>query len=147
MLTMPFTKITTKHQVTIPKNVFEELKLNVGDQVGVVAIKGSLVMTPHRLIPKEPVTRLSEKEQGTLAVAKQKIKAIQADMINSTGLSSEEAAVAAKAGLIGADQQWWWLEEWQEGEREAERDIKAGRVSGPFETVEELLAHLHQQPV
>jgi len=147
MPTMPFTKITTKHQVTIPRNVFDELKLNIGDQVGVVAVKGSVVMTPHRLVPKYPVARLSEKEQKTLVIAKQKIKAIQDDMINSTGLTREEAAVAAKVGLIGADQQWWWLEEWQEGEREAELDIKAGRVSGPFETAEELLAHLHKQPV
>lgn len=33
------------------------------------------------------------------------------------------------------------------GEREAEHDIEAGRVSGPFRSADELLAHLHQQIV
>jgi AbrB family looped-hinge helix DNA binding protein len=44
--------------------------------------------------------------------------------------------------LIDKDQAWFWTKEWQEGEREADEDIKAGRVSGPFNTVEELLADL-----
>jgi AbrB family looped-hinge helix DNA binding protein len=43
--------------------------------------------------------------------------------------------------LIDADQAWFWTPEWQAGEREAEEDIKAGRVSGPFKTVEEMKKH------
>lgn len=91
---------------------------------------------------KAPVPKLSEKEQRALGRAKQKIAAINKDMIHSKGLTREEADVAAKAGLIAPDQKWWWLESWQEGEREAERDIKEGRVSGPFETAQEFLTHL-----
>ena len=30
--------------------------------------------------------------------------------------------------LIDASQAWFWTEEWQKGEREADEDIKAGRV-------------------
>lgn len=141
---MPFSKITTKHQVTIPKDVFEELKLSVGDHVEVIATDGRVVMTPHRMVPKEPTARLSEQEQETLITVRQKIRAINEDMVNSTDLTHEEADVATKVGLIAADQRWW-LEEWQEGEREAERDEREGRTSGPFETTEELFAHLDQQ--
>lgn len=144
---MPFSRITTKHQVTIPKNVFEELKLSVGDHVEVIATDGRVIMTPHRMVPKDPAVRLSEQEQETLVIARKKIKAIQDDMINSTGLNRAEADVAAKVGLIATDQRWWWLESWQEGEREAEKDERDGNTSGPFETADELIAHLHQQRV
>lgn len=30
--------------------------------------------------------------------------------------------------LIDASQAWFWSQEWQQGEREASEDIKAGRV-------------------
>ena len=144
---MPLTKISTKHQVTIPKSVFEELRLKVGDLFEVVADKGQVSLIPQRIVAQAPAAKLSAKEQELLRLAKQKIRAIQKDMINSTGLTRAEADVAAKAGLIDPDQQYWWLEEWQEGEREVEADIKAGRTSGPFETAEELFAHLDQQRV
>jgi len=31
--------------------------------------------------------------------------------------------------LIDAEQAWFWTEEWQKGEREADADIKSGRVT------------------
>ena len=43
--------------------------------------------------------------------------------------------------LINADQAWFWTPEWQKGEREADEDIRAGRLIGPFKTVEELKKH------
>ena len=73
-----------------------------------------------------------------LARAKDKIKTINEDLLNSKGLTEAEANVAAKVGLIDSEQKYWWLESWQEGERE-------GRSSGAFETTESLLAHLHKQ--
>jgi len=82
------------------------------------------------------VPKLTAQEQQLLASAKEKITAINDDVLNSTGLTQEEANVAAKAGLIDPDQLWFWLEDWQKGEREAERDIRAGRVE-TFETPEE----------
>lgn len=39
------------------------------------------------------------------------------------------------------EQLWFWTEEWQKGEREADEDIKAGRVSSPM-SGDELLAKL-----
>lgn len=43
---------------------------------------------------------------------------------------------------IDPDQAWFWTEEWQKGEREADEDIRAGRVYGPFDTVEEMMADM-----
>lgn len=40
--------------------------------------------------------------------------------------------------VIDKSQAWFWSAEWQEKEREADEDIKTGRVSGPFETVDDL---------
>lgn len=43
--------------------------------------------------------------------------------------------------LIPADQQWFWTEEWQASEREAQADIGAGRTKR-FDTVQELMKDL-----
>lgn len=45
--------------------------------------------------------------------------------------------------LIPKDQAWFWTKEWQEGEREADEDIEQGRVSGPFDSVDELMRYLN----
>jgi len=72
-----------------------------------------------------------------LEIIRQKIEAIQQDLSQAVGLTQEEAEIAAEVGLIANEQKWWWTEAWQEGEREAEEDIKAGRVSPPM-TIEEM---------
>jgi bifunctional DNA-binding transcriptional regulator/antitoxin component of YhaV-PrlF toxin-antitoxin module len=138
---MPLSKITTRHQVTIPQEIFEKLKLKVGEHVEMTENKGKIVMTPQQLVARAPAPKLSDKEQKLLPIARKKVRAIQKDLEHSTGLTLEEAEVAAKAGLIAWDQRWWWTEEWQEGEREVERDIKAGRGE-VFETPEEFLKSL-----
>ena len=86
-------------------------------------------------------------EQRILARAKDKIKTINEDMLNSKGLTEAEVNVAAKAGLIDPEQKYWWLESWQKGEREAERDERENRSSSAFETAEDLLVHLDNQRV
>ena len=43
--------------------------------------------------------------------------------------------------LIDKDQTWFWTEEWQAAEREAEDDLRTGRVKA-FETLDELIADL-----
>ena len=42
---------------------------------------------------------------------------------------------------IDPDQAYFWTEEWQKGEREADEDIAAGRVK-TFDTMEDFLADL-----
>lgn len=39
---------------------------------------------------------------------------------------------------IPREQAYFWSKEWQAGEREADEDIKAGRVHGPFRNVKEM---------
>jgi AbrB family looped-hinge helix DNA binding protein len=46
--------------------------------------------------------------------------------------------------LIDKDQAWFWTKRWQEGEREADEDIKAGRVHH-FDDVEKGIGFLHEQ--
>ena len=44
--------------------------------------------------------------------------------------------------LIDKDQAYFWTKEWQEGELEADEDIKAGRVKA-FDSVDELVEELN----
>ena len=142
---MPLARIKTKGQITIPKKVREALGLAEGDLIEVDVENGKGVFMPRRVIAAAPAVKLSAREQKALVRARKKIQLIGEDLINSKGLTSAEAGVAAKAGLIDPDQRYWWTEEWQEGERQAERDSREGRSSGPFPTAEELFAHLDRQ--
>ena len=44
--------------------------------------------------------------------------------------------------LIPRDQVWFWSKEWQEKEREGDEAIANGDLSGPFESVDDLIRHL-----
>ena len=43
--------------------------------------------------------------------------------------------------LVPAEQAWFWTTKWQEAERQAQADIKAGRAKA-FQSVDELLEEL-----
>ena len=131
-------RIGPKHQVTIPKEVFEALKLDVGDFLDATARGGQIVLTPKHLAAKAPAPSLSPAEQRKLTRAKAKIERIQLDLVHSKGLTTDETQVAAKVGLIDSDQRYWWTESWQKGERAAEADRRAGRLIGPFYSVSAL---------
>ena len=139
---MPIVKIGPKHQVTIPKEVFDRLHLKPGDFLEATAQTGKVVMIPRQFSAKAPAPSLTKKEQQILSQAKQKINRIQTDLLRSQGLTKEEIEVACKVGLIDPDQAWWWVEEWQKGEREVEKDIKEGKVKR-FTNVEDLIKDLH----
>lgn len=124
---MSLVKIGPRHQITIPKEVFDELDLEAGGVLEMMTQQGRAVLIPQQLTAKAPTLKLSETEQKLLASARHKIAAINRDMLKSVGLTREEADAAAKAGLIDPDQKYWWLEDWQEGERQAERDFAEGR--------------------
>lgn len=143
---MPAVRVGPKHQVTIPKEVFEALSLDVGDFLDARVQGGCVILTPKRLTAKAPVPPLISAEQRTLARAKRKIERIQQDLVHSKGLTTEEAQVAAKVGVIDPDQQYWWTESWQKGERAAEADLRAGRLMGPFTTVEALKESIKKRP-
>jgi AbrB family looped-hinge helix DNA binding protein len=50
---MPVTRIGPKHQITIPKEVFEHLHLAIGDYLDVRATEDGILLVPQKLIPKE----------------------------------------------------------------------------------------------
>jgi AbrB family looped-hinge helix DNA binding protein len=139
---MPLVKIGPKHQVTIPKEVFESLQLSAGDLLEMRAQNGKGVLIPKRVVERTLVPKLSSKEQALLSSAKKKIAAINRNIRTAKGLTEAETKVAAKVGLIDPDQRWWWREEWQKGEREADDDLINGRVSKPFHSADELIGHL-----
>jgi AbrB family looped-hinge helix DNA binding protein len=53
-------------------------------------------------------------------------------------------AVVKPMTFIDKDQAWFWTRRWQEGERDADEDIRAGRVHS-FDNVEDAIAHLHER--
>lgn len=91
-VTIPITRISPKHQITIPKEIYESLQLEVGDFLNVKVEGEKIIIVPTKMIPK--------------------------------------------------DQAWFWTKEWQEKEREAEEDIKAGKLYGPFRSGKELVKSL-----
>ena len=55
----------------------------------------------------------------------------------------DERAVLMPKKLVDKSQAYFWTKRWQEGEREADEDIKAGRVK-TFDSVDELIEDLEQ---
>lgn len=53
----------------------------------------------------------------------------------------DEKAVLAPKRLVDKSQTYFWSKKWQEQEREADEDLKAGRVR-TFDSVEDLLDEL-----
>jgi hypothetical protein len=60
--------------------------------------------------------------------------------ILETRLKDDKIVIIPKK-TIDAEQAWFWTKEWQTAEKEAEADIKAGRVK-KFKTAEELIKDL-----
>ncbi len=56
----------------------------------------------------------------------------------------EDRAVLIPKRLVDKGQAYFWTRRWQEGEREADDDIKAGQVR-TFDSVEELIKDLDQE--
>jgi len=50
---MAFTRISPKHQITIPKDAFEKLDLEIGDFLEVDVIDEGLLLIPKKLISKD----------------------------------------------------------------------------------------------
>jgi AbrB family looped-hinge helix DNA binding protein len=53
----------------------------------------------------------------------------------------DEKAVLVPKRLVNKSQAYFWTKKWQEGEKKADDDIKAGRVK-VFESTEELMRDL-----
>ena len=142
---MAITRVSPKHQITIPKEVFEAAQLEVGDILYATAENGKVVLAPEHLADKAPAVKLSADERRALTRAQKKIKAINEDLLNSGGLTRKEIEAAIKADLLDKDQAYFWTEEWQKMDREAERAIRAGEVSPAFDNADHAIAYLREQ--
>jgi AbrB family looped-hinge helix DNA binding protein len=134
---MAVIKVRPRRQVTIPKEIFNKLHLEEGDFIDAKAEDQKIVLVPKKLVTKANVIPLTKEEQKILKKANAKIDTIKQDFAHSKGLSEEEIQVAFKVGLIDKDQAWWWTEEWQKGERQAQKEINEGKLLGPFSTVDQ----------
>jgi len=56
----------------------------------------------------------------------------------------DEEIVLRPKRLIDKSQAWFWAEQWQAAEREAEQDLAGGRVH-EFPTAKEAIAFLHRR--
>jgi AbrB family looped-hinge helix DNA binding protein len=142
---MSVVKIGPKHQITIPKEIFNQLHLEVGGILDVVAGEGRIIIIPKELTTKAIAPVLNEDEQKALTTIKKKINKIQTDLAHSKGLTDKEAEIAAKVGLIDPEQMWWWKEDWQKDEREAENNIAKGEVSESFQNIDDVMNYLSKK--
>ncbi|OGZ20078.1 MAG: hypothetical protein A2654_01755 [Candidatus Nealsonbacteria bacterium RIFCSPHIGHO2_01_FULL_43_31] len=98
---------------------------------------------PNQIIARtiEPTVKIGPKHQITIpAEVFKKLQLKEGDFL---GARVKDAQIVLKPKrLIARDQEWFWAKEWQSKEREADEDIRAGRVSGPFANVKDLIVHL-----
>ncbi len=148
---MPKTKVSAEQNVKIPKSILSKYRLKEGDVFTIRIVSGSIILTPEKLKNGKNLQKKrngysnrkhSRREQLLLESAKKKIAAINRNLRTARGLTEAETRAAAQAGVIDPDQRWWWTEEWQKGERKAQRDIETGRVSKVYDDVDEALQAL-----
>ncbi|MGH7599848.1 MAG: AbrB/MazE/SpoVT family DNA-binding domain-containing protein [bacterium] len=148
---MPKTKVSADQNVKIPKSILSKYRLKEGDIFTIRIVSGSIILTPEKLKNGKKLQKKrngysnrnhSRREQLLLESAKKKIAAINRNLRTARGLTEAETKAAAQVGLIDPDQRWWWTEEWQKGERKAQRDIETGRVSKVYDDVGEALRAL-----
>jgi AbrB family looped-hinge helix DNA binding protein len=89
------------------------------------------------------LTKVTRNGQVTLPVSLRRAVNIEVGDYIEVAVQGDSLLLTPKK-LIDKSQAYYWTEEWQKGEREADEDKKAGRVE-PFESVEDLIADLHKR--
>ncbi|MDA8078546.1 MAG: AbrB/MazE/SpoVT family DNA-binding domain-containing protein [Nitrospiraceae bacterium] len=80
---------------------------------------------------------------GQVRIPKEIMKALSVSQGDYIDFEVQEGKVNVRGKrLMAIDQAWFWTKEWQEAEREAERDIMEGRISQPLSSAEEVLGYL-----
>jgi len=86
-------------------------------------------------------TRISPKKQIT--IPSEIFKKLGLEIGDYLGADiEEERIVFTPARVIPKNQAWFWTKEWQEKEKEAQKDIAGGKVSGHFLSGEKLVKSL-----
>jgi len=87
-----------------------------------------------------PTSKVTRHGQITLPASVRKRLGIEEGDLVEIEVEDERAVLMPKK-LVDKSQVYFWTSKWQEGEREAEEDIKAGRVK-TFASVDELISDL-----
>ena len=83
------------------------------------------------------VTQIRKNFQITLPSSIRKSLRLRVGDIVETTIKEGKIIITPKKA-IDAEQAWFWTKEWQEAEREADRDIRSGKVK-KFKSVKELI--------
>jgi AbrB family looped-hinge helix DNA binding protein len=90
-----------------------------------------------------PTTKVTRHGQITLPASVRKQLGIEEGDLVEIDVEDEKAVLIPKK-LVDKSQAYFWTRKWQEGERAADEDIKAGRVK-TFDSVDELIKDLEQK--
>jgi AbrB family looped-hinge helix DNA binding protein len=90
-----------------------------------------------------PTSKVTRHGQITLPASVRKQLGIEEGDLVQIEVEDEKAVLMPKK-LVDKSQAYFWTKKWQEGEREADQDIKAGRVKS-FDSVDELLDDLEKE--
>ena len=86
--------------------------------------------------------QVRKKAQVTIPLSIRRKLGIEEGDFMDVRIKDNEIVLKVKK-LIDKDQAWFWTKRWQEGERAADEDIKAGRVY-EFQDVESAIAALDE---
>ncbi len=90
-----------------------------------------------------PTSKVTRHGQITLPASVRKRLGIEEGDLIEIEIEDEKAILVPKK-LVDKSQAYFWARKWQEGEREADKDIKAGRVK-TFNSVDELIEDLDKE--
>jgi AbrB family looped-hinge helix DNA binding protein len=90
-----------------------------------------------------PTSKVTRNGQITLPASIRKRLGIEEGDLVEIEIEDEKAVLMPKK-LVDKSQAYFWTKKWQEGEREADEDIKAGRIK-TFNTVDELIKDLDKE--
>ena len=91
---------------------------------------------------EHPVTKVTRNGQVTLPATIRREANVEEGDILTVHLEADRIVLIPKK-LIDKSQAYFWTEDWQKAEKEAERDLAEGRVEA-YETVDELISALEQ---
>ena len=89
------------------------------------------------------LVQVRKKAQVTLPQSVRKALNIEEGDFLDVRVSDGEIVLRVKK-LVDKEQAWFWTKRWQEGEREAAEDIRAGHVHS-FDSAKEGVAFLHKR--
>jgi len=89
------------------------------------------------------LVKVRKKTQVTIPVSIKKKMHIEEGDLLEMDVRGKELIIRVQK-VIPRDEAWYWTERWQEGERQADADIAAGRTHR-FDNVEEAIAFLHEE--